>query len=75
MFEFCKHCGHTKAEHSGYSGPNSIGQWSHGECVNGCSSVGTYRFGGCQCSTYKRRRRIRIHPPTTRDVTQPKDAA
>lgn len=50
----CK-CGHFKEQHTGVSGPNSINQWSFGECTFGSTSDGYYRFGGCRCYTYKPR--------------------
>jgi len=50
-------CGHAKSEHVGFSGPNSIGQWSRGECKHGSEAIGPYRVGGCGCLNWKRRLR------------------
>ncbi len=49
------HCGHIKRVHTGYSGPNSIGQWHWGECIAGAASWGHERWGGCRCREYRRR--------------------
>lgn len=48
----CRSCGHPESTHHGFSGPNSIGQWSHGECTYGSKSIPPYRFGGCDCSDF-----------------------
>lgn len=48
-------CGHPKEKHKGFSGPNSIGQWSHDECTQDSKSYGPYRLGGCGCHQYKRK--------------------
>lgn len=48
----CRTCGHESSEHTGMSGPNSIGQWFFGECVHGSTKVPPYRFGGCGCRKF-----------------------
>lgn len=46
-------CGHTKEQHTGYSGPNSINEWSFGQCAYGAESLQGYRFGGCVCYKWR----------------------
>lgn len=47
-------------EHTGYSGPNSVGDWSFNECIHGSDQIPPYRVGGCQCKEYVSPRFVRI---------------
>lgn len=62
-------CGHPTSDHTGSSGPNSIGRWSFGECTNGCSTVGPYRIGGCRCRRFRRKTLPVFEPRETGTTT------
>lgn len=52
----CK-CGHAESLHTRSAGPNSIGQYWHGMCMQGWDTVGGYYVfdnpQSCHCAKYR----------------------